>query len=301
MKNIWLFVRLSRPHFLAGAMLLYALGVGIAHYLGEPVNLGIYLVGQVWGSLIQLSTHYLNEYFDARADIDNPTRTPFSGGSGAIGPGKLPRSIALWAGVSCLAFASSLTVVLLQIAHPTPVTLLVMVLIFLGAFFYAVPPLRLESSGYGELVTSLIVANLVPAFAYLIQVGEPHRLLAMVTFPLTAMHMAMLLAIELPDYGNDLKYQKRNLLVRIGWQNGMRMHNVLVISSYLILMLAVALDLPLSIALPSFLTFPVGLLQIWTMNRIGGGARPNWFSLTLVAVLLFGSITYLLAFAFWRP
>jgi 1,4-dihydroxy-2-naphthoate octaprenyltransferase len=174
-----------------------------------------------------------------------------------------------------------------------------MLLIFLGAFFYAVPPVRLEASGYGELTTSILVANLVPAFALLLQTGELHRLLAMVTFPLTTLHLAMLLAFELPDYANDLKYGKRTLLVRLGWQLGMRLHNLLVLVSFLLLGIAIAQGLPLGIALPAFLVLPLGLLQIWNMNRIGAGGKPHWTSLTLAALVLFGLTSYMLAFSFW--
>lgn len=278
---------------------MYALGVGVADFQGTQINWGVYLLGQAWGTLIQLSTHYLNEYFDSPGDIANPNRTLFSGGSGAIGPGKLTRSTALWAAITCLAIVASLTVLLIQFANLNPVTLLIMLAIFLGSFFYAVPPVRLESTGYGELTTSIIVANLGPAFAYLLQEGHWSNLLAMVTFPLTTLHMAMLLTFEFPDYATDLKYQKNTLLVRLGWQNGLKMHNAMIVISYLLFGLSILQGLSLSIALPVFLTLPLGGLQIWSMNRIAAGAKPNWLSLTFVGLLLFGLASYFLAFALW--
>jgi 1,4-dihydroxy-2-naphthoate polyprenyltransferase len=299
MEKFLLFIRLSRPHFLVGGALMYALGAGVSRYLGTPVNWNWFFLGQVWITLLQLSTHYLNEYFDAPADLNNRNRTPFSGGSGAIGPGKLLRSTALYAGIVCLAIVASTTVLLIRYVALTPATVLVMALIFLGAFFYAVPPVRLESSGYGELTSSILVANLVPAFALLLQTGDLHRLLAMSTFPLTILHLAMLLALELPDFATDIKYEKNTLLVRIGWEIGMRMHNFLILGAYLVLGLAVLLGLPPAIALPAFLSLPLGILQIFQMNRIAAGARPNWTTLTLAAVTLFSATAYLLAFSFW--
>ena len=262
------------------------------------IGVGFFL-GQVWITLLQLSTHYLNEYFDAPADLSNRNRTPFSGGSGAIGPGKLLRSTALYAGIVCLAIVASTTVLLIRYVALTPATVLVMALIFLGAFFYAVPPVRLESSGYGELTSSILVANLVPALALLLQTGDLHRLLAMSTFPLTLLHLAMLLALELPDYATDIKFEKNTLLVRIGWETGVRMHNLLILGAYLVLGLAVLLGLPPAIALPAFLSLPLGILQIFQMNRIAAGAKPNWNTLTLAAVTLFSATAYLLAFSFW--
>lgn len=292
-------VRLARPHFLLGGILLYALGVGIARYLGTPVDWGNYFLGQAWVTLMQLSTHFLNEYFDAEADAQNTNRTLFSGGSGAMGEGGLPRAIAFWSGMICLGGVALITFFVIKDIRPGAETFLFMFLIFLGAFFYAMPPVKLESSGYGELTTSILVANLVPAFGFLLQAGSLHRLLAMATFPLTGLHLAMLLAFELPDFATDLKYDKRTMLVRLGWQTGMNLHNLLILASFLMLAIAVALGLPVRIALPAFLALPLGLLQIWYMNRIAAGAKPNWNSLTLSALVLFGATAYLLALAFW--
>ncbi len=298
-RNISLFIRLSRPHFLLGAALLYALGVSIAHYLGATIDWSLYLLGQAWGTMVQLSAHYLNEYFDSSADAENPNRTLFSGGSGALGEGKLPREVAFWAAIFSMAMAASFTALILRDAHPSAALILVMVLIFLGAFFYSTPPIRLASSGYGELTTTVIVANLVPTMGYLLQHGELHRLVAMVTFPLTALHLAMMLAFELPDYASDIKYQKRTLMVRLGWERGMALHNGLILCSYVLVGIAMVSGLPLTIAVPMLLTLPLGIFSIWSMNRIADGRKPNWKVLTFTAASLFGVAAYLATFTFW--
>lgn len=294
-----LFIRLARPHFLLGGALVYALGVGISHYLGNQVDWGLYFLGQGWVSLLQLGTHFLNEYYDGPVDANNPNRTPFSGGSGAIGPGRLPRNVALIAAGTCLTFVASLTVVLISQTALPPAALLIMVIAFLGAFLYSAPPIRLASSGYGELTTSILVANLVPAFAFILQTGDLHRLVSMSTFPLTALHLSMMLAYELPDYGSDLRYEKKTLMVRLGWQSGMLIHNLLILAAYLLLGLAMVYGLPFPIALPGFFTLPLGLFQIWQMRRIAEGLPPNWTALTLGSAMLFALTAYLLTFSFW--
>lgn len=292
-------IRLARPHFLLGGILLYTLGGGIAYYLGIPINWEVFLLGQAWGTLLQLSTQFLNEYFDAPSDEDNANRTPFTGGSGEIGPGKLPRAAALWGATGSLVVVASLTVVLIQRADLNLAVVLYMALIFAGAFFYSVPPVRLEASGYGELTTSVLVAHLVPGFAFLLQTGEMHKLVLLATFPLVFIHLAMLLAFSLPDFFNDTKHGKRTLLVRVGWQAGMRMHNLLILGSFLFLGLSILLGLPWRIGAWAFLPLPLGLLQIWMMNRIAAGVKPNWTALTLSAVVLFVSMSYLLTWSFW--
>ena len=294
-----LFVRLARPWFLMGAALLYAMGVGIVRYLGTPIDWRLYILGQAWVTSLQLSTHFLNEYFNTQADRENPNRTPFSGGSGMLGPGKLPRRTALIAAFTCLAVLASLTVLMIANSNFAPEVYLIMGVAFLGSFFYSTPPVRLESSGYGELTTSILVAYLVPVYAFILQTGQIHRLLTIVAFPLTLIHLAMLLTFELPDYATDLKFGKRTLLVRLGWQRGMALHDLLIISAYLVLGVAAILGLPRFIVIAAFLTLPLGALQVWQIRRIASGAKPNWLGLTLNATAIFGGMAYLITFAFW--
>jgi 1,4-dihydroxy-2-naphthoate octaprenyltransferase len=299
MENFVLFVRMARPLFLVGGVLLYALGAGVAHYLGTNINWGIYLLGQAWVTVLQLGTQFLNEYYNAPEDVDNKNRTPFSGGSGALGPGKLPRRIAMVGGLTCLTVVASLTVLMLAENVLSPLVLLIMVLIFLGAFFYSTPPVALERSGYGELTASVLVAFLVPAFAFSLQSGDLHRLIAMATFPLVMLHMAMLLSFEFPDYANDLKHQKRTLLVRLGWRSGITIHNIFILGGFLLLLLAASFNLPLFVLLPALLPIPLAVLQVWQLARIANGGKPNWNALTINGIAVFASTAYLITFSFW--
>lgn len=299
MGTIGLFILLSRPLFLLGAALIYGLGAGIAHYLGARIDWDIYLSGQLWVTLLQLSTHYLNEYYDSPEDLKNTNRTLLTGGSGAIGPGKLPRRTAGLAGLACLTALASFTVLIIIWIQPAPIVYLIMILSFLGAFFYSVPPIRLEASGYGELTTAVLIAFLLPAFAFSLQMGELHRFIAMTGFPLTALHMAMFLTFELPDYGTDLKMEKKTLLVRVGWQTGMNLHNILILTAYLLLILAATFGYPWFATWPALLTLPLGLFQIYQMRRIANGSKPMWNFLVVGALALFGATAYLITFAFW--
>jgi 1,4-dihydroxy-2-naphthoate octaprenyltransferase len=299
METLRLFFRLSRPVFLLGGALCYALGAGIARYLGANIDWGLYWLGQAWVSMLQLSAQYINEYFDEDVDRDNPNRTPFSGGSGALGPGKLPRVVALIASATCLTGVASFTIILMNSFHLPGLIVLIMAGSVIGGLLYSVPPFRLVASGYGELMVSFLIAVLLPVFAFVLQTGVLHRLLAMTTFPLFALHLAMMISFEFPDYASDLKYDKRVLLIRIGWQRSMLLHNLLILCAFLILGLALAFGMPYKIGLPVFLVLPVGLLQIWQMSRIAEGSSPNWSSLTLVGLILFVSSVYLFTYSYW--
>ncbi len=55
-----LYLKMSRFWFLAGGFLLYALGIGIARYLGHTIDPTAAILGQIWVSTLQLATHFLN-------------------------------------------------------------------------------------------------------------------------------------------------------------------------------------------------------------------------------------------------
>lgn len=297
-ENLVDFIRLSRPHFLLGGVLLYALGAAIANYLGEDITLFRYLLGQGFVTCIQLMGHFLNEYYDAPIDILNENRTPFNAGSGALGPDGLPRSIAFYAAITMLTLAGTLAGIMLLLGDIPLLTWIFGLFGFLGAYSYSTPPLRTSVSGYGELITSIVVAGFVPAFSFSLFAGDLHRLVLMSTVPLISFHFAMMLVFELPDYATDLKHNKRTLMVRIGWESGMRMHDYAIVFGVLSFIIAFLNGLPGRVALGGLIVLPLALAQIWQMNRIRSGFPPNWRVFATSAVLLFGLSTYFIALGF---
>lgn len=299
MNTLRLFIRLSRPPLLLIAALLYFLGTGVAHYFGITIDWGMYLLGQAWLLLVQFVIHALNEYFVLPAEQHNQSKTLLLGSSRVLEIGKLPRPMALWASVASAMAAGLLTVLIIQGSKGSTESLVILLILVIAGLTYSVPPLRLSATGYGELVLSFFLTALVPVFAFTLQEGELHRILAMVTFPLVCFFLSLLLVIEFPEYATDLKYGKPSLLLRLGWQRGMALHNILILVGFLLLVLAVLMGLPLGIALPVVTVVPVGIIQIWLLNRIGQGEKPNWNLLMVVAAATFGLTTYFLSYGFW--
>jgi 1,4-dihydroxy-2-naphthoate polyprenyltransferase len=296
-----LFVQLSRPIFILSAALLYLLGIGIAHYLSGELNWQSFFLGFVWVIFILLGFQYLNEYFGSDSIFETQTwkHTPFSGATGAIGTGKLSRPVALWAGLIFLTISASLTVLIYRYIGLNLILVVILTMFIFGEFFINLPPFRLVASGYGEVIISIIMVGLIPAMAFLFQGHEFHRLLIMVTFPLTFLYLGMELALEFPDYASDIKQDKKPLLIRIGWQKGMQLHNLLILGCFVILGIAFLVGLPFRIGWSVFLALPVAIIQTWMMNRISDGAKPNWNLFELIALSTFGLTTYLLTYAFW--
>lgn len=293
-------MRLGRPLFLGGGFLLYALGAAIAA-LASPAGVidgRLYLLGQAAVTSFQLMTHYANDYFDLEADRANLTPTRWSGGSRVLVSGGVPPGAALAAALVLLALGLVVTGVL-GASGVGPLVVPALVVTAALAWAYSAPPLRLHSSGLGELNVALVVTGLVPFVGFHLQApdlrGLPVLLLA--CLPLMLLQVAMLLAIEFPDAEGDRAVGKRTLLVRLGGERTARLYLGILAAIYLTLPLLVLAGLPGRVALAAGLLAPVGL---WRMARLwlGDHRQPGrWAGLTFwaVAMLVLTSAAELLA------
>ncbi len=289
----------TRPLALLTGVMMYALGAGIAHYLGQPIDWSRYWVGQAIATLLQMSGYYLKAHFDTLQLINGSERNRKKPASRDDSSTELLRPVFLQAGITALTVCMVFLVMLFSQRAITPPLVLILGLAFLLSFFYGVPPVRLVFSGYGELTQAIFLTNLTPALAYLLQSGALHRLLGMITFPLTFLCLAMYMALSLPGYARHLRLQQRTLMLRLGWQRGMNVHNILILLAYLLVGVAALQGLPWLLILPLLLTLPLGMFQIFMMVQIANGAQPRWRLLSFTAMALVGLAAYLLTISLW--
>jgi 1,4-dihydroxy-2-naphthoate octaprenyltransferase len=280
-RCIWAFIRLTRPLFLLGGALLYALGVTMAARRGVSIRLDLALLGQVMVTAIQLMAHYANEYYDIVSDRLNSRRTWFTGGSGILPGGELDRVVARRAShIAGLVGMAAIVAVTIQ----SPLAGVVGIISLLGAWLYSAPPLALMGSGWGELSTSLIVALLTPLTGFVLQAGYMDVQVLAVCAPLVVIHLAMLLAFEFPDWEADTAASKRTLVVRLGRERAVNVHAALVAIAAIWLM-AASLSWP-----PARYVWLAIPLAAWQALSLAWRARHDWTSLpslTLGAAGLF--------------
>jgi 1,4-dihydroxy-2-naphthoate octaprenyltransferase len=288
------FFRVSAWPRLLTAVFLYVLGAGILVFRGDFFNWRNFWLGMVVVAMLQLSCAYLTAYY---SDLENLRRWP---GTSSQDPGAvIPRGTLLLAAVTTMTVGAMVTVLLFASQAITPAVLVVLGLALLIAFAYAVPPLRLVYSGYGELVMAVLLTTLLPALGFLLQTGEMTGLLGMLTFPLTALYLAMVLALSLETYYSDLKTGRQNLMIRLGWQRGMALHNLLILTAYLLIGIGAVVGMAWALTWPRLLTLPIGLFQLWQIWQIGNGATPHWRLLRVTAIATFAFTVYLQAFTLW--
>ena len=296
-KQFLTYFRYSRPLHLATASLLYSLGVGIAYYLGWQIDFLLYLIGQSWITSLQLGTYFLGEYFGTPAELGLLNRRPF-GKRNRI-TATQDKNLALYLSVLFLVFVFSLSTLLAVLGRFNLPFVFVMVFLFLGSLADVFPRINLAATEYGELLTTFLLVILTPAFGLLLITGEIHRLLAFSAFPLAVLHLAMLIMIQFPSYASNTAKNKKTLLTRLGWYQGVRLHNLLILVAFLMIGFSVLVGFSSRIALSVFLVFPFAAFQIWSLLRLAAGAPTRWKLRILNAVATFGLAAYLFAYNFW--
>lgn len=294
---------LIRPGLILLSLLFYLLGTGISRYLGSGPNWGIFWLGIGWILSLQLACQFFQIYFQ-RSDPayirrKNQLKSTRNNGKPVDTLDQITGRNLQLAAFTSLTATALFTVILIAQGLNLMGMLLFFLVGFGAGFFYSAPPLRLESSGYGELVYSSLVTLLVPAFSYYIQAESIHRLIAMSSFPLLGLGLAMQIAQQISMYASDLSFERKNLTIRLGWNNAMTIHNMLILGAYLLMGIAAAFGFPDFAWIAGLLSIPAGLLQIWQMWRIGQGGRPNWSALNLNAIVTFAGLAYLFTYSFW--
>jgi 1,4-dihydroxy-2-naphthoate octaprenyltransferase len=297
---IGLLVRYSRPWSLLAGVLTYCLGGGIVKYLGHALNWDRFWSGLLAVIVLMLASNALKLYYDL-IDAASPLRRMRKDVEDELAQAaqRLSRPSVLMACYSLLTAGTVVTVLMMAQGALSYAAFMLLGAAFLLAFFYGVPPLRLASRGYGEFSEAVMVCGLFPALAYILQTGDLHRLLPMLAFPLLVLYLAMRLAQSLESYAHDQKMGWKTMMLVVGWQRGMLIHNVLILSGYLLLAMAAVLSLPWQLTWPGLLSLPVGLFQIYQINQISTGARPGWRLLKLTSAATFALMAYLMALALW--
>lgn len=147
---------------------------------------------------------------------------------------------------------------------------------------------------YDVLLEALIVSPLLFFLGSGLQSHNPGTKDLLLALPLFFFYIGTAIAYQFPDYDKDSKAAATSLLGQIGWENGIKMHNITLLLAWLSLMLYLIVTQTFALYLPILLISGISLFEIYLLNRISMGMKPNWGLLRTTAVLQFFSISYLL-------
>ena len=228
-----LYLKALRAPFLVATTLPMMLGALLSSN-EKDLQMLLFILTIACGALINLATNTLNDYFDYLKGCDHKEtpQTPFSGGSGLIVDGCLtPDEVSGLSGVLVFAaLATGLSILTLSPANPLIILLLGLTGIFLG-YAYSAPPLRLSSRGLGEIAVFAACGPLSVMAPYYIMCGNFSTTSLIASLPPGLMTTAILWINQFPDFETDKKAGKKNLLVRIGRENGRYIYLILILTA----------------------------------------------------------------------
>lgn len=279
---------MSRPLVLVSNVLAWLLGVSIAFGNGEPIELTSLGLGFSAMMLVSVSVHYANEYADCQTDALT-NRTIYSGGSGVLTSGIVPRKLALQAAWATLILGVSMQLLAFCFGmHPWS-ALAVIGVGAVGGWMYSLPPLKLAWHGWGELDNALLGANMLPVYGYIVSSRRFDFWVILACLPFTLLAFNNLLAVTWVDREADSRVGKRTLATR--WSNRRLriLYGLVAAISFLLLLLLSNWIIPPEVAIASVTALPFAIwgAKTYTRNKITHGSI-----YAMVAIMVVQTITW---------
>jgi 1,4-dihydroxy-2-naphthoate octaprenyltransferase len=281
-----------KPFPLISLIFTYALGGGLVQYVREMQNWSNFVGGGVFLLLVTLSFELL-KLLNALSDVRNWPEdfTPKDA--------KQTRLVIAMITATFLTVATSQFIGwMLRGVLWQGLVFLLIALIVLGIFDY-LAQINESMQIYQVMSEALLFVILPPTVAFFFQSQDLHRLLTLVVIGLVPAYLAYRLLVQLSHFSRDIKSGSHTVVTKIGWERAMVLHNALILLTYLLFALITLLGFPWFLLWPVFLSLPIGLLEIWLMERVRHGKKPLWRVMQIATAAVFLLPIYLISFAFW--
>jgi 1,4-dihydroxy-2-naphthoate polyprenyltransferase len=213
------FFRQARLLFLTCTLVPVVFGGALAYHDTGRIDWLLFALTLFGVSIAHLGVNLSNDFFDftSGADRVESVERPYSGGGDAIiRDGVDPARVKLWFW-GCFAVALAIGVLILFLIPDGRLEVVaIMVLGFLGGYFYTAPPLKLAYRGLGELDIFLFLGPAPVLGTYAVLTGRLSFAAVVLSLPIAGLIALVLWINEYTDYESDAEAGKRNLVVRLG-------------------------------------------------------------------------------------
>jgi len=252
-----------RFHYTSASFMPGILGGMIAWTTDGKFFPGYFLLVILGLLLNHMALNMTDDYYDFRHLVDvfaTDGKNPYTGGSGLLSSGLIQSQrmravfitfyiIAIGIGVFLGVMRGAFILVLLAIG-------------FFCAYFYTAPPIRFGYRGLGEMAQLLCFGPAIGVGAYYVQVQRVSWEAFWGTLPFGIMLFSMITINEIPDYFEDRKGGKLNLVARFGKETGVWLFILSLFSAYGAIVTGVILGRIPILGLISLLTLPIAYKTI---------------------------------------
>jgi len=255
--------RAFRFHYASASFVPGILGGMIAWTKDGEFHPGYFLLVMMGLILNHLALNMTDDYYDFHHLVDvtaGERENPYTGGSGLLSEGLIQPHKMRQVFIAFYLIAIGIGV-FLGIMRGSFI-LFLLVVGFLCAFFYTAPPVQFGYRGLAELAQLFCFGPGIGLGAYYVQVQKVSWEAFWGTLPFGIMLFSMITINEIPDYLEDRRAGKLNLVARFGREAGVHLFVLSLLSAYGAILTGVILGKIPILGLLSLLTLPVAYKTI---------------------------------------
>ena len=262
-KHLAVWWKAFRFHFTTASFMPGILGGMIAWSADGKFLPGYFVLVMLGLILNHMALNMTDDYYDFRHLVDvfaGEGKNPYTGGSGLLSSGVIQPKRMQQVFITFYAIAIGIGI-FLGIQRGAFI-LLLLVVGFFCAFFYTAPPIRFGYRGLGEFAQLLCFGPGIGIGAYYVQSQRISWEAFWGTLPFGIMLFSMITINEIPDYLEDRKGGKLNLVARFGRERGVWLFVLSLLSAYGVILAGVLLGKIPTLGLISLLTLPIAYKTI---------------------------------------
>ncbi|MBM4278609.1 MAG: prenyltransferase [Deltaproteobacteria bacterium] len=266
-KSFQVWWKAFRFHYASASFMPGILGGMIAWTYDDQFRAGYFLLVMLGLILNHLALNMADDYYDFRhlVDVFDSHGNPYAGGSGTLSKGLIHpahmRNVFTAFFVIAIGIGIYLGLVRGVLIH------FLLAFGFFCAFFYTAPPIRFGYRGVGEIAQLLCFGPGIGLGAYYVQAQELSWEAFWGTLPFGIMLFSMITINEIPDYLEDRKAGKMNLVARFGREAGVKLFILSLLSAYGAILMGILLGKIPVIGLISLLTLPIAYKTISILRK----------------------------------
>lgn len=290
--NLSILKRSLKPFRLISLVATYVLGAGLVQYVRGIHLWSNFIEGVLFLILGVVSLELLKLLYD----LNNPKNWPEGSHLNQIRQTR-------WVLVAVIAVLMTSATVLffgwmVKKIVSQGLVLLVVTFLFAGFLYYLAKANR-NFQPFQIFFETFLFVIIPPALAFFLQSDDLHSFLPLMVLGFVPAYLAYRILDQIARFGEDHRLEKVSFVTQTGWAKGMTFHNALILLTFFLFALVSLIKIPWFLMWPVFLSLPIGLLEIWLMERVRAGGKPLWRVMKFASAMVFFLPVYLLAFAFW--